>query len=83
MRAYNVGTGVETTVLDLAAALQGAAGSNVPVQHAPARLGEQQRSSVNIDKAARELGWRPEMTLAEGTRRTFEYFAAKARGGAA
>lgn len=83
VRAYNVGTGVETTVLDLAAALQGAAGSNVPVQHAPARLGEQQRSSVNIDKAARELGWRPEMTLAEGTRRTFEYFAAKARGGAA
>ena len=55
MRAYNVGTGVETTVLDLARALQGAAGSNVPVQHAPARLGEQQRSSVNIDKAAREL----------------------------
>lgn len=83
VRAYNVGTGVETTVLELAAALQGAAGSNVPVHHAPARLGEQQRSSVNIDKAARELGWKPEMSIAEGTRRTFEFFAAKMKGGAA
>lgn len=83
VRAYNVGTGVQTTVLELAAALQGAAGSNVPVQHASARPGEQQRSAVSIDKAARELGWRPEVSLADGTRRTFEYFAARQRGGAA
>ncbi len=83
VRAYNVGTGVQTTVLELAAALQGAAGSNVPVHHAPARPGEQQRSVVNIDKAARELGWRPEMSLADGTRRTFDFFAAKVRGGSA
>ncbi|HMN07165.1 MAG TPA: GDP-mannose 4,6-dehydratase [Gemmatimonadaceae bacterium] len=82
VRAYNVGTGVQTTVLELAASLQGAAGSNVPVQHAPARAGEQQRSAVDIDKAARELGWRPEVSLADGTRRTFEYFAARHREGA-
>ena len=83
VRAYNVGTGVQTTVLELAASLQGAAGSNVPVQHAPGRPGEQQRSAVNIAKAGAELGWAPEMPLADGLRRTFEYFAAKARGGAA
>ena len=83
VRAYNVGTGVQTSVLELAQALQRAAGTNVAVHHLPARPGEQQRSVVNIEKAGRELGWRPEMSLDEGVRRTFEYFAAKARGGTA
>lgn len=83
VRAYNVGTGVQTSVLELAQALQRTAVSNVPVHHLSARPGEQQRSVVNIEKAGRELGWRPEMPLEEGVRRTFEYFAAKARGGAA
>jgi UDP-glucose 4-epimerase len=83
VRAYNIGTGIQTSVLELAAALQSGAGSNVAVQHAPARPGEQQRSVVNIEKAQRELGWRPEMTLGDGTRRTFDFFAARLRGGPA
>ncbi|MEP7383442.1 MAG: GDP-mannose 4,6-dehydratase [Gemmatimonadota bacterium] len=83
VRAYNVGTGIQTSVLGLASALQSGAGSNVAVQHAAARPGEQLNSVVNIEKAQRELGWRPEMTLAEGTRRTFDFFAAKLRGGSA
>lgn len=83
VRAYNVGTGVQTTVMELAAALQRAAGTSVPVLHAPGRPGEQQRSAVNIEKAQRELGWRPEMSLVDGTRHTFDYFAAKHRGGSA
>ncbi|MEO7965467.1 MAG: GDP-mannose 4,6-dehydratase [Gemmatimonadaceae bacterium] len=80
VRAYNVGTGVQTTVLELAGGLQRAAGSNVEVHHAPARPGEQQRSAVNVGKATSELGWSPQMPLEEGLRRTFDYFAAKTRG---
>ncbi len=80
VRAYNVGTGVQTTVLELAASLQQAAGSKVEVHHAPSRPGEQQRSAVNVGKAKNELGWAPEMPLEEGLRRTFDFFAAKARG---
>jgi UDP-glucose 4-epimerase len=75
-RAYNIGTGRETTVLELQQSLQRAAGSSLPVEHAPARTGEQMRSSVVIEKAARELGWRPAVALDDGLRETFEYFAA-------
>jgi nucleoside-diphosphate-sugar epimerase len=35
---------------------------------------------VNVGKAKNELGWAPEMPLEEGLRRTFDFFAAKARG---
>ena len=79
VRAYNVGTGRETSVLQLAQELQRAAGSNLPVHHAPARLGEQQRSVVNIGKSEKELGWRPEVALSDGLRNTFEFFAERSR----
>jgi UDP-glucose 4-epimerase len=73
-RAFNVGTGVPTSVLDLAAALQRAAKRNTKVEHAAARPGEQQRSFVSIQKAARGLGWTPEMTLEAGLVTTYEWF---------
>ena len=78
-RGFNIGTGVETSVVDLAAALQRSAGSDVPVQLAPARPGEQQRSAVSIDKAKRELGWTPGVDLHAGLEETFSFFAARFR----
>ncbi|MFL5576525.1 MAG: NAD-dependent epimerase/dehydratase family protein [Gemmatimonadaceae bacterium] len=77
-RGFNVGTGVATTVVDLARALNRAAGADVPVEHAPARPGEQQRSVVRIDKAASLLGWRPEVALQQGVAETFNWFAERA-----
>jgi UDP-glucose 4-epimerase len=76
-RAFNVGTAIETTVLELARALQQAAGSASDIHHAPPRPGEQRRSAVRIDKAARVLGWRPAMSLQQGLRETFEWFVAR------
>ena len=76
-RAFNVGTTVETSVSDLAATLQRAADSNVPMHFAPARPGEQQRSAVSVEKGARLLRWRPTVSLEDGLRETFAYFAAK------
>jgi UDP-glucose 4-epimerase len=76
-RAFNVGTGIETSVNTLATMLREAAGSDTPIERAPARAGELQRSALVIDKAARELGWRPQVGLDQGLRETFEFFAAR------
>ena len=77
-RAYNVGTGVPTSVLDLAAALQRVAGVTAPVEFAPNRRGEQQASFVDVGKARRELGWAPRVSLEQGLGETVAWFAARA-----
>ena len=74
-RGFNIGTGIETSVLDLARALNRAAKATTPIEHAPARTGEQQRSSVVITKAAEQLGWRPAVSLDTGLAETYQYFA--------
>ncbi len=76
-RAFNIGTGIETSVNDLAADLKHVAGADTPIERAPARAGELQRSSVNIEKARAVLGWAPTVSLRDGLRETFEYFAAR------
>jgi len=73
--ALNVGTGIETSVNQLANAMMAATGLQVPLTHAPARPGELQRSAVAPGKAAKAIGWRPEVTLAEGLRQTYEWLA--------
>lgn len=82
VRAWNVGTGIETSVVQLARTMMTSAGVTVALDHAPARPGEQRRSSVAIDKAARELGWHPAVSLAEGLAQTYAWFATH-RGAAA
>ena len=74
-RGFNIGTGVETTVVALAEALQKSAGSNVPIHFAPPRPGEQQRSAVSIQKAQWQLGWKPSVNLHDGLEQTFAFFA--------
>jgi len=71
--AYNIGTGVETSVLDLVECFAEIVGRRVPVRHEPARAGELERSALAIDKAERELGWRPVVGLAQGLRQTYEW----------
>jgi len=75
----NVGTGIETDVNRLYALLAGAAGVERPAQHAPAKPGEQMRSSVDPTRAGKVLGWRPTVALEEGLRRTVDWFRAGSR----
>jgi UDP-glucose 4-epimerase len=81
--AINIGTGVETDLNRLYDVLARAAGSDQRPILAPARRGEQLRSSIAIDKAAELLGWRPEIALEEGLARTLTFFQNEARSAAA
>ena len=40
----------------------------------PARLGDLKRSCLDISRGEQVLGWRPQVGLDEGVRRTVEYF---------
>jgi len=72
--AYNVGTGLETDVNHLFDLIAAAAGSSVTANHGPDRPGNQRRSCVAIGKIEAELGWKPQVPLAEGIRLTVDYF---------
>lgn len=73
-RAFNVGTGSETSVLDLARLLMRAGGRDVALQHAAARPGELQRSSLDASRL-RSLGWQPRTPLAQGLAQTYRWIA--------
>ena len=70
---FNVGTGEETSVVDLWHACTTAAGESVDAVHAPARLGEIQRSCLDPRRAETTLHWRAEAPLASGLRETWEW----------
>ena len=72
--AFNIGTGVETSVNQLYRSLASAAGVKTPPSYAPARPGEQRRSVISPARAGQVLGWRPEVTLDDGLERTFKFF---------
>ena len=70
---FNVGTGVETSVVELYDAIQRVSGVTREPAFAEARLGELQRSVLDISLAERELGWRPEHSLDDGLARTWAW----------
>lgn len=72
--AFNVGTGVETSVNRLADILEGVAGQWPGRDYRSARPGELRRSCLDAAKI-RGRGWSPQWTLEEGLRETYEYIA--------
>jgi UDP-glucose 4-epimerase len=73
---FNVGTGVETSVLDLSEAIARVTGIERAPTFAPARQGELQRSVLDVSRAARELGWRAERSLDSGLAYTWGWLTA-------
>lgn len=72
--ALNVGTGVETDVNRLHAIMTRAAGVEAAPAYAAGRPGEQKRSCIDPSAAKAALGWRAEVALEEGLRRTVDFF---------
>jgi UDP-glucose 4-epimerase len=73
---WNVGTGTETTVLDLIAIIEEIAGRAVTPEFAAPRPGEVPRSAVSPGLALRELGWRPGTALTDGVREVYRWIEA-------
>ena len=71
--AFNVGTGVETSVNQLARLMLEVAVRTVPITREPARAGELLRSALDCAKAARAWDWRPAVSLTEGLKRTYDW----------
>jgi dTDP-L-rhamnose 4-epimerase len=73
---FNVGTGIETSINDLAALVGQAVDRVTSVEHIDRRdIDNIRRRVVNIEKARRMLRWAPQVTLRDGLRRTAEWLA--------
>jgi UDP-glucose 4-epimerase len=72
---YNVGTGVETTVLELLEQLQRAAGTSLEPRFEPLRPGELSRSALDPRLIQSELGWHAQIELGEGLAATYRTYA--------
>lgn len=70
----NIGTGQETSVVELYETMAAAAGVQARPDFAPARLGELARSALDSSRAELHLGWRPWTDLSTGAARVLEYF---------
>ena len=78
-RAFNVGTGVGTSVNRLADILEEVAGTAPSRNHEPERAGELRHSTLSSD-LIRSHGWAPAYTLEEGLRATYEHIANQRAG---
>jgi UDP-glucose 4-epimerase len=72
---YNVGTGVETAVLELGALIADICERRFEPEMAPARPGEIQRIAIDSGRATSDLGWEARTPLAEGLKVTTDSFA--------
>jgi UDP-glucose 4-epimerase len=70
---FNVGTGAETSVLELLEACRRVAGVDVEPAFAAPRAGELQRSVLDPTLAERELEFRAQTALDEGLRATWDF----------
>jgi UDP-glucose 4-epimerase len=69
---FNIGTGVETSVTELAERL------GLQAEHAPERPGEVERSCLDAGRVAAQLGWTPGTDLAAGLEQTMAWAQAAA-----
>lgn len=82
-QVYNVGTGRETTINQLARTILQIAGAQVELTHVDRRdIDNIRRRVVNIEKIRRELRWVPSITIEEGLRRTHQWLNTNVKGAA-
>lgn len=71
---FNIGTGIETSDLELHRLVAAAVGTDAVPSHAPARIGDVPRSCLDPSSARKVLNWYPRVELPEGIARTIRHF---------
>jgi len=76
---YNVSGGRRYSLVEMLDVLEGQIGSRPGRHHVDPRAGDVRHSQADISAARRDLGYEPVVSLAEGLRRTVEWFSAPDR----
>jgi nucleoside-diphosphate-sugar epimerase len=77
-KVFNVAVGAATTLNEVVKQLEPLLGHPIPITYAPRRVGDVMHSLADIEAARRVLGYKGEISFAEGLRRTLDWYA-KAR----
>ncbi|MDO5843684.1 MAG: SDR family oxidoreductase [Methanocorpusculum sp.] len=72
---FNIGTGIQTSLNDLALMIMKAAGINVEIKYENARAGDIKDSVADISKAKEILRYSPKYSIEDGIKETLKYFA--------
>lgn len=71
---YHVGTGIETDVLTLFHRIAKLTGYHQKPKKGPADISAPMRSALDSSKLTHDLGWRPEIRLKDGLKKTVQWF---------
>jgi nucleoside-diphosphate-sugar epimerase len=71
---FQIGTGKETRIIDLAKKIKSLSGKNLKIEFKPPRKGEIRRNYSNITKAQKILDYEPKVSLDEGLTSTYKWF---------
>jgi len=81
---YNIGTGTETSVMQLANTIIELTESNSPIRHVENRdIDNIRRRRIDISKTVKELQYKPNYTIEQGLKATVKWFLHSIRGTAA
>ncbi len=72
--SYNIGTGIQTNVIQIYQKIKDITSSLIEVKHGPPKTGEQKISCLDCNRAFKILGWRPQYDLSKGMKKTVEFF---------
>ncbi len=73
-QVYNIACGQQTSLNELYSMLRQKAGSDIQPVYGPARPGDVRHSVADISKAVRLLGYHPNVSVAEGLAKTFNWY---------
>lgn len=71
--SFNIGTGVESSLLDIVEMMKRVTGVSPTIETIPSRFVDVHRNALCFDKIQERHGWRPEADLETGMRKTWEW----------